>query len=262
MIRITKKDNQALEYISVGKNHKKIILFCGFKSNINRWNKEFIYTLSKYFQVFCVNYPQIGQSISNKINYIEDYVTFALEMLNIKNGDNFYLLGHSMGGYAVKSYLNLKNVPIPKAVVFSNTSAGGTLRVKASAETQNILMNSDQKSKEYINLMIGQEIEYKDLLKTFLSDIEISVTKQAANFQESLILNYFKNKEYCESKIEVPTCVIHGTSDLIFPIQNAINLINLCTNRNVLKLNNGYHNHFFNYPRFIANQISKFVARS
>ena len=183
-------------------------------------------------------------------------------MLNIKNGDNFYLLGHSMGGYAVKAFLNLKNVPIPKSVVFSNTSAGGSLRVKASAESQNIIMNSNQKSKEYIKLMTGHEIEYKDLVKTFLNDIEISVTKEAANFQEYLILKYFQNKNYCESKIEVPTCVIHGTSDLIFPIQNAINLINLCTDRNTLKLTNGYHNHFFNYPRFIANQIYKFVARS
>lgn len=261
MIHILKKENQTLEYASFGKSHKKIILFCGYKSNLNRWNKNFIKSLAKYFKVYCVNYSNIGNSFSDKIKYIEDYVKFTLEMLDIKNGDNFYLLGHSMGGYAVKSFLNLKNVPIPRAVILNNTSAGGNLRIKASPETQNILMNSDTKSIDYIKLMTGKSINFKDLEKTFLYENEIRVSKEQAFFQENLIIKYFENKSFCESKIDVPTCVIHGTNDLIFPLENAINLINLCTNVKELKLTDGHHNHFYNYPILIANHIKKFVQR-
>ncbi len=63
MYKIIKKKNCVFEYFQLGERTEKIILFTGFKSSINRWNKNFIENLSKYFTVICFNYPNIGHSM-------------------------------------------------------------------------------------------------------------------------------------------------------------------------------------------------------
>jgi esterase/lipase len=259
MIKCLRKKELALECYILGNNKRKLFLFCGYKSNLNRWNKNFINELSKKFQVICVNYPNISKSYSNNINYLHDYVKFTIDMFNIKYNEEFYLFGHSMGGYVIKDFLGQKDCPMPKAVIFSNTSAGGSLRVKASSDVQNILFHSDSESEEYIHLNFGRVIKIDELNKSFISKEKVLVSKEQANFQENLIHKYFNNDTLCTQQIEIPACIIHGKNDLVFPIQNAYNILDLCKNYSSLHLNMGSHNHFYDYHKYISNIIISYI---
>ncbi len=181
-------------------------------------------------------------------------------MLDIKQNEEFYLFGHSMGGYVIKAYLGESNSPMPRAVIFSNTSAGGSLRVKSSSEVQNILFNSESESDEYIKLNFGRIIKIEELNKSFISKEKVLISKEQSNFQENLIFKYFKNEELCTQKIKIPTCIIHGKNDLVFPIQNAHNLLNLCDNYASLNLTLGSHNHFYDNHKYISNIIINFIS--
>ncbi len=258
MLNYIKKEESVLEYVSFGTAKKRIILFTGYKSNLNRWNKYFIDELSKEFTVICFNYSGISKSYSKNINKIQDYAKFVVDMLDLKNKDEFYFFGHSMGGYIVRAYLSEKNYPMPKAIFLNNTSAGGSKRVKPSVEVYNNL-NLDSDSPEYIKLMLGRYIAPEILENSYLSKVKILVSKDTSNYQEKMIIDFFEHEESYEQKIKIPTCIIHGMNDEVFPIKNAYNILNMCEKESSLNSTRGTHAHIYDYPKYISNIVINFV---
>ncbi|WP_186646663.1 alpha/beta fold hydrolase [Fluviispira vulneris] len=259
MYKIIKKKNCVFEYFQLGEHTEKIILFTDFKSSINRWNKQFIENLSKYFTVVCFNYPEIGQSKYEQIEKIEDYAKFAIDMLDLDGKDDFYFFGHSMGGYVVRSYLSLNNCPMPKAVIFNNTSPGGQKRVVLNRDIYHILNNEDSESPAYIKLMYGKNIGLDVLNESYLSRDVLNISKDVEKKQTELIMNFFKEESLYSQKISQPVCIIHGRNDQVFPLQNAYNFLPMCENITELHLTHGHHAHLTEYSDYIAKIIISFV---
>ncbi|KAB8030686.1 alpha/beta fold hydrolase [Fluviispira multicolorata] len=259
MYKIIKKKNCAFEYFHLGEHARKIILFTGFKSSINRWNKYFIENLSKYFEVICFNYPDIGNSKFSEIEKIEDYAKFAVNMLDLNEKDEFYFLGHSMGGYVVRSYLSLANFPMPKAIFLNNTSPGGKKRVLSNSDVYNILNNEDSESEAYIRLMYGKNIALDILNESYLFKEINLISKEIEIKQTELIMNFFKEEHLYSQKITQPTCIIHGRNDQVFPVQNAYNFLSMCNNHTELYLTSGHHAHIAEYSGYIAQIIISFA---
>ena len=101
-----------------------LVLIHGFLGSSKMWNPQIDF-FKKNFRVITPDLPGFGKS--NKIkshNNIYSIADTILENLKIKKIDNYYLLGHSMGGMIVQEMAKKDGDKILKLICYSTGSIG------------------------------------------------------------------------------------------------------------------------------------------
>tara|TARA_B110001454_G_C12610068_1_gene388291 strand:+ start:137 stop:904 length:768 start_codon:yes stop_codon:yes gene_type:complete len=101
-----------------------LVLVHGFLGSSKMWNKQIDF-FKKNFRVITPDLPGFGKS--NKIkshNNINSVADAILENLKIKKIDNYYLLGHSMGGMIAQEMAKKDGDKILKLICYSTGPIG------------------------------------------------------------------------------------------------------------------------------------------
>ena len=101
-----------------------LVLVHGFLGSSLMWEPQIEYFKKKY-RIICPDLPGFGNS--SKLDSKKDISDMAKEILNCllkKNINNFFLLGHSMGGMVVQEMANLAGDKIAKLICYGTGPIG------------------------------------------------------------------------------------------------------------------------------------------
>ena len=127
-----------------------LVLVHGFLGSSIMWEPQINY-LKKNYRVITLDLPGFGNS--NKVqskNNINDLAKIVLECLREKNIDNFFLLGHSMGGMIVQEMAILAGEKIEKLICYGTGAVGNVPgRFETMNESRNRLKKDGLSSTAY-----------------------------------------------------------------------------------------------------------------
>ena len=115
-----------MQHIYIGDEGKgfPLVLVHGFLGSSKMWEPQ-INFFKDYFRVITPDLPGFGKSNKAKShNNIQSIANLLLDCLNEKKIDQFYLLGHSMGGMIVQEMAKKRRDKILKLVCYSTGPRG------------------------------------------------------------------------------------------------------------------------------------------
>lgn len=112
-----------MNYIRVGKG-PVLVLVHGFLSGYSYWDRQIKY-LSEYFEVITMDLPGYGEVTSQTgLDEIADFADFIISLLDRLGVNNFYLIGHSMGGMIAQEIALKKPQRVKKLVLYGTGPIG------------------------------------------------------------------------------------------------------------------------------------------
>lgn len=149
---IYKKSNIVYTDISIGNS---VVLLHGFLGNMSMWN-YISSNLSKQNRVICIDLPGHGNSDSiAKIHTMKEMALAVEAVLTFLNINQFYIIGHSMGGYVALAILE----KYPKKIK-------GICLLNSTAEA-----DTEQRKKLRLRACRMAETNYKNLVKISISNL-------------------------------------------------------------------------------------------
>jgi len=115
-----------MQHIYIGDEGKgfPLVLVHGFLGSSKMWEPQ-INFFKEYFRVITPDLPGFGRSNKAKShNNIQSIANLLLDCLDEKKIDQFYLLGHSMGGMIVQEMAKKAGEKISKLVCYSTGPRG------------------------------------------------------------------------------------------------------------------------------------------
>ena len=115
-----------MQHIYIGDEGKgfPLVLVHGFLGSSKMWEPQ-INFFKDYFRVITPDLPGFGKSNKAKShNNIQSIANLLLDCLDEKKIDQFYLLGHSMGGMIVQEMAKKRGGKISKLVCYSTGPRG------------------------------------------------------------------------------------------------------------------------------------------
>ena len=115
-----------MQHIYIGDEGKgfPLVLVHGFLGSSKMWEPQ-INFFKDYFRVITPDLPGFGKSNKAKShNNIQSIANLLLDCLDEKKIDQFYLLGHSMGGMIVQEMAKKRGDKILKLVCYSTGPRG------------------------------------------------------------------------------------------------------------------------------------------
>ncbi len=111
-----------IHYLDSGSG-KELVLIHGFLGNNTLWTYQ-IKEFQKYFRVIAIDLPGYGKSSEAKpLNDIKKFSKAVEKLLHALKINNFYLMGHSMGGMIAQEIAS-KNKNIRKVVLHATGPIG------------------------------------------------------------------------------------------------------------------------------------------
>ena len=200
-----------LAYKKFGKGFP-IVLIHGYLGGPLMWQFQ-IEALKKDYEVITPCLAGYAESSLFKApNTINENAKLVLELLNHLKINNFYLLGHSMGGMIVQEIAAMNIMKVEKLICYG-TGPIGTLpsRFETIEETRKKI------------LKIGIESLREEIAKTWFVDYEnskgypicLQEGKKATEQAALASLNAWEKWDGCEqlSKIDCPTLIIWSDKD-------------------------------------------------
>lgn len=213
---------------NIENNNKTIIFIHGFATTSEYHDHIAKYFTNDGYKYISIQLPGAGieKWKNNKKPTVEDMVLYCINLINSLNLDNFYIIGHSMGGgiaLRVSNYFNEKvigcvlSTPMNSKISFLkvfNYFKFNPKNLKKAYKLNSILyfdfmklFNYDQnKIENYIN----KEFEYQMKNRNFFIKLKKSMFS----------IKNLKNGRINEKNIKRPTLVIGGKYDKLIPIKS------------------------------------------
>lgn len=268
MIKELKIPNGLVSYYSLGKG-SPLIMLNGYGGHFYAWPIEFKKELSRHFEVFFINYREMGYSTSRDNQFTipllaQDIYQFIHEL----KLTNVSLLGFSMGGYVAQEFalnysenLNLfilcatklgghKFIPNDPEILKKFSPSSASLEDEIESDLKlNFPLNEIERYREAQR----ERLQCRLLPETFIT-AEIKLKQQTAI---SRWIDDFKEEKYAKyAKINSKkNLIIAGLQDIIIPYQNSIVLSHQLQNSQTLFFDMGGHGILNQYPKEIAEFI-------
>ncbi len=208
------KDGNKIFYVKKGVGLKKVFFIHGNMANTFWW-KQTLDVLSAEYTAVAIDLPGSGLSPETGIRHTMEYfVDIVKEVIDFLNWNEFYLVGHSMGGGV--SQLFTLNYPqkIKKLVLLNSMAADGFhVLYKRGYDRMRSLMDNKEKLASAIRgiapMCKDKELLNKVIDKSFLASYEVfieqPVTMHEANWMDRL------------GEIKCPVLFLHGDQDNFVP---------------------------------------------
>ena len=232
-----------MEHIYIGDEGKgfPLVLVHGFLGSSQMWKPQ-INFFKEYFRVITPDLPGFGRSNKAKShNNIQSIANLLLDCLDEKKIDQFYLLGHSMGGMIVQEMAKKRGDKILKLVCYSTGPRG---------EMPGRFETVDQ-SRENLKKK-GLKITAKNIAKTWFIkgedakyfDICIEAGKQTSMETVDNALVAFKNWNGVDTlkNIKNETLIIWGDQDKSYNLKQVQTLQQNIDNSTLCIINGCAHN--------------------
>ena len=221
-----------LSYRYLNNHNKSTIVFLhGYNGNSKSWAYQFRHFKNK-FSILAFDFPGFGKS-DNFLNpdmfKVSELFIRALKSLNI---ENYYIVGHSMGGMLAQVLGANKNSSILK-IVLSCTHKGYSMNYKEPLREpyeKRLYEREKLTDIEYGNLRISKmlpDLKDKEIFN-FLSLISQDISKEAILCGGSCM--QILDTTNLLSKIKVPCLILTGSKDIVVPKEKSNFLLNSLKN--------------------------------
>jgi pimeloyl-ACP methyl ester carboxylesterase len=250
-----------LAYYDQGKGEQTILLIHGFGEDHAIWKNQ-IEFLSSHYRVIAPNLPGVHCKPlalhHSQAPNIRMYVEVLHELMHHLHIEQYFIVGHSMGGYIGLSfadyYVNhIQGLLLFHSTTFEDNEAKKTSRMKVAEFIQEWGVS------KYLETatpnLFGDAFK-----KTNPGVIQNVIESGSSISQEAMIQFVFairnrKAMTYLLQQHTIPVWMIAGDADLAVPIQDSLEQIKLLPSSNSLVLNNVGHMGMFE----ATDQVNEFI---
>jgi pimeloyl-ACP methyl ester carboxylesterase len=250
-----------LAYYDQGKGEQAILLIHGFGEDHAIWKNQ-IEFLSSHYRVIAPNLPGVHCKPlalhHSQAPNIRMYVEVLHELMHHLHIEQYYIVGHSMGGYIGLSFADYYVNHVQGLLLFHSTTyedneAKKTSRMKVAEFIQEWGVS------KYLETatpnLFGDAFK-----KTNPGIIQNVIDSGSGISQEAMIQFVFamRNRKAMTHLLQqhtIPVWMIVGDADLAVPIQDSLEQIKLLPSSNSLVLNNVGHMGMFE----ATDQVNEFI---
>lgn len=255
-----------LSYFDAGTGSKTMLLIHGFGEDHCIWKNQIEYLAANY-RVIAPNLPGVQcKPLSlhhSQAPNIRMYVEVLHELMHHLNIENYYIVGHSMGGYIGLSF----------ADYYVNHVQGLLLLHSTSYEDNEAKKTSRMKVAEFIEEFgVSKYLETatpnlfgKEFKKENPAAIQNIIESGSDISKEAMIQFVFamRNRKAFTHLLQqnnIPVWMLAGDEDLAVPIQDSIEQIKLLPSTNSLVLKGVGHMGMLEAPDQVNQFIQQFIA--
>ena len=255
-----------LSYFDAGTGSKTMLLIHGFGEDHCIWKNQIEYLAANY-RVIAPNLPGVQcKPLSlhhSQAPNIRMYVEVLHELMHHLNIENYYIVGHSMGGYIGLSF----------ADYYVNHVQGLLLLHSTSYEDNEAKKTSRMKVAEFIEEFgVSKYLETatpnlfgKEFKKENPAAIQNIIESGSDISKEAMIQFVFamRNRKAFTHLLQqnnIPVWMLAGDEDLAVPIQDSLEQIKLLPSTNSLVLKGVGHMGMLEAPDQVNQFIQQFIA--
>jgi len=237
-----------------------IVLVHGFLGSSIMWNPQIDY-LKKKYRVITPDLPGFGNSKkAQSKNNINEMAGTVLDCLKEKNIENFFLLGHSMGGMIVQEMAKLAGKKINKLICYGTGPVGNIPgRFETMNESRNRLKTDGLASTAHRIAKTWFVEKDKSIFFNLCGEASKATTLEAADNALVAMENWNGLKDL--KNIKNPTLIIWGDKDKAYNF-NQVDILNKNIPNNELLIFKGCsHNVHLEKPDEFNKCIDKFLNK-
>ena len=250
-----------LAYYDQGKGEQTILLIHGFGEDHAIWKNQ-IEFLSSHYRVIAPNLPGVHCKPlalhHSQAPNIRMYVEVLHELTHHLHIEQYYIIGHSMGGYIGLSFADYYVNHIQGLLLFHSTTY----------EDNEAKKTSRMKVAEFIQEWgVSKYLEtatpnlFGDAFKKTNPGVIQNVIESGSSISQEAMIQFvfaMRNRKamtHLLKQSNLPVWMIVGEADLAVPIQDSLEQIKLLPSSNSLVLNNVGHMGMFE----ATNQVNEFI---
>ncbi len=225
-----------------------LLMILGLQANIDWWGKSLLKKIANYHRVIVFDNRGTGRSNNSDNDYVlNTLVEDTIGLMDILNIDKANVFGHSMGGM-ISQELTLNYPERVNKLVLCSSHCGQSRLIPTSSKVNQILDQPQEKlSLEKIARNMLSIFYTEKFLKRNLKFVELAI--QNMSKMQTSIKNYNRQIKAIESfdaceklkNIKKPTLIMHGTKDILIPIQNGKILAEFIRGAKLILFNNSAH---------------------
>jgi pimeloyl-ACP methyl ester carboxylesterase len=250
-----------LAYYDQGKGEQTILLIHGFGEDHAIWKNQ-IEFLSSHYRVIAPNLPGVHCKPlvlhHSQAPNIRMYVEVLHELMHHLHIEQYFIVGHSMGGYIGLSFADYYVNHIQGLLLFHSTTY----------EDNEAKKTSRMKVAEFIQEWgVSKYLEtatpnlFGDAFKKTNPGVIQNVIESGSSISEEAMIQFvfaMRNRKAMTHLLKqhtIPVWMIVGEADLAVPIQDSLEQIKLLPSSNSLVLNNVGHMGMFE----ATDQVNEFI---
>ena len=250
-----------LAYYDQGKGEQTILLIHGFGEDHAIWKNQ-IEFLSTHYRVIAPNLPGVHCKPlalhHSQAPNIRMYVEVLHELMHHLHIEQYYIVGHSMGGYIGLSFADYYVNHVQGLLLFHSTTY----------EDNEAKKTSRMKVAEFIQEWgVSKYLEtatpnlFGDAFKKTNPGVIQNVIESGSGISQEAMIQFvfsMRNRKAMTHLLQqhtIPVWMIVGDADLAVPIQDSLEQIKLLPSSNSLVLNNVGHMGMFE----ASDQVNEFI---
>ena len=250
-----------LAYYDQGKGEQAILLIHGFGEDHAIWKNQ-IEFLSTHYRVIAPNLPGVHCKPlalhHSQVPNIRMYVEVLHELMHHLHIEQYYIVGHSMGGYIGLSFADYYVNHVQGLLLFHSTTY----------EDNEAKKTSRMKVAEFIQEWgVSKYLEtatpnlFGDAFKKTNPGVIQNVIESGSGISQEAMIQFvfaMRNRKAMTHLLKqhtIPVWMIVGEADLAVPIQDSLEQIKLLPSSNSLVLNNVGHMGMFE----ATDQVNEFI---
>jgi pimeloyl-ACP methyl ester carboxylesterase len=250
-----------LAYYDQGKGEQAILLIHGFGEDHAIWKNQ-IEFLSTHYRVIAPNLPGVHCKPlalhHSQAPNIRMYVEVLHELMHHLHIEQYYIVGHSMGGYIGLSFADYYVNHVQGLLLFHSTTY----------EDNEAKKTSRMKVAEFIQEWgVSKYLEtatpnlFGDAFKKTNPGVIQNVIESGSSISQEAMIQFvfaMRNRKAMTHLLKqhtIPVWMIVGEADLAVPIQDSLEQIKLLPSSNSLVLNNVGHMGMFE----ATDQVNEFI---
>lgn len=247
-----------------------LLLIMGLSGTIQSWGLQ-IPELARQYRLICLDNRGVGRSDKPLGPYsIEDMAEDALAVLDAAGVDSAHVLGVSMGGLIAQALYHQRPTRV-RSLVLGCTGAGPNdpNYVPPAPHVWEILQRDRETEPPELILEAMARMFYHPSYRARMADLTARLLRLQQNepqpphayaAQLSACLNHVPNSPRLKN-IRVPTLVLHGDEDEIWPLANASHLAAHIPNAELAVIPDSGHMFMIEKPREFNQAVLDFLAR-
>ena len=272
------KNGSRIHYRDEGnKEGPTIFLLHGFNSSLFGYEKMIPF-LSDEFRLISLDFPAFGLTgaVPSKDYTIENYITTVSKLKSHLSVDDFYLVGHSMGGHVSWRYA-LEFPDQVKGLILIASGGIGTSedleKFKKSDDAPLVwkILNSKLAGQLLLyftpkffaeqglkSSVVNQDLVTDEWINEFHDLVLLEGSREAIGIIFSNGIDIFESPKKLKN-IKVPTLIIHGARDSLIEVENSKHYESNIPNVEVEVYSNIGHWPIYEAPEQVSKDIYTFI---
>lgn len=255
---VTTPDGAQLTCQVAGPRSAPVVLLLQGQSNSHHWWDSVGPTIAQTFRTVCFDYRGTGSSRSEYgLWSTSSFAQDAAHVLAAINIQSAHVYGTSMGG-RVAQMLAIEHPHVVDRLVLACTSPGGAIAVERNNQVRHRLADPDPNARRraMIDLFYTPEWGRTQTHSTLFGDD--SMTARASQLHLRVSAQHDASQRL--NDIVAPTLVLHGSDDLMAPVENAATIGQRIPRCLVEITTGGRHGFFDEFSNAVTPRLLEFLT--